>query len=398
MPDGREPVTIRVVSRIAEVPAAEWDACAGGANPFVGHAFLSALEESGSVTAETGWLPQHLTVADERGRLIGAVPLYLKSHSYGEYIFDWSWADAYERAGGRYYPKLQSSVPFTPVTGPRLLLRPGPGERSVAAALIAGMQELAERHGVSSLHVTFPERAEWQALGAAGFLQRVGLQYHWENRGYGSFEDFLGDLISRKRKAIKKERRKVAESGVTLRALSGGELEPRHWDAFHRFYLATADRKWGQPYLNREFFALLGERLAEQVVLVLAEQDGRPVAGALNLKGGQGSGGTLYGRNWGSLGRYRFLHFEACYYQAIDYAIQHGLAWVEAGAQGEHKIQRGYLPAETYSAHWIRDPGFREAVEHFLEREREMLKHEMAALEAQGPFRRDSPGLDDGAA
>ncbi|MDH3473033.1 MAG: GNAT family N-acetyltransferase [Rhodospirillales bacterium] len=393
MPDGREPVTIRVVSRIAEVPAAEWDACAGGANPFVGHAFLSALEESGSVTAETGWLPQHLTVADEHGRLIGCVPLYLKSHSYGEYVFDWSWADAYERAGGRYYPKLQSSVPFTPVTGPRLLLRPGAGQGAVAAALIAGMQELAERHGVASLHVTFPERAEWQALGEAGFLQRVGLQYHWQNRGYGSFEDFLGDLVSRKRKAIRKERRKVAESGVTLRALSGGDLKPQHWDAFHRFYLATADRKWGQPYLNREFFALLGERLAKQVVLVLAEQGGRPVAGALNLKGGGADGGgTLYGRNWGSLGRYRFLHFEACYYQAIDYAIRHGLAWVEAGAQGEHKIQRGYLPTETYSAHWIRDPGFRDAVEQFLEREREMLRHEMAALEEGGPFRKNEDG------
>ncbi len=389
MPDGREPVTIQVASRIAELPAAEWDACAGAACPFVSHAFLAALEESGSTTAETGWLPQHLTISGEDGRLAGCAPLYLKSHSYGEYVFDWSWADAYERAGGRYYPKLQSSVPFTPVTGPRLLVRPDAPRESVTAALIAGMQELAERHGVASLHVTFPEQEEWEALGDAGFLQRIGVQYHWQNRGYGSFEDFLGDLASRKRKAIRKERRKVAESGVSLRVLSGGDLAPRHWDVFHRFYLATADRKWGQPYLNREFFARLHESLAEQVVLVLAEEDGRPVAGALNMVGpGVDGSGCLYGRNWGSLGHYRFLHFEACYYQAIDYAIQHGLRRVEAGAQGEHKIQRGYLPAETYSAHWIRDPNFRDAVAQFLERERVHLRQEMAGLNDHSPFRR----------
>ena len=387
MPDGREPVTIQVASRIAELPAAEWDACAGAHNPFVGHAFLSALEDSGSTTAESGWLPQHLAMSDREGRLIGCAPLYLKSHSYGEYVFDWGWADAYERAGGRYYPKLQCSVPFTPVTGPRLLVRPGAVREAVTGALIAGMVELAERHGVSSLHVTFPEKAEWQALGAAGFLRRSGLQYHWVNRGYESFEAFLATLTSRKRKAIRKERRKVAECGVVLHRLTGAAIEPRHWDAFHRFYLSTADRKWGRPYLNREFFARLGDSLAERIVLVLAEQDGTPVAGALNLIGG----GALYGRNWGSIGHYRFLHFEACYYQAIEHAIAHGLETVEAGAQGEHKIQRGYLPVETYSAHWIRDGGFREAVAQFLQREQVMLGHEKAALEELNPFRSDGP-------
>ena len=391
MPDGREPISIQIASRIAELPAVEWDACAGAGNPFVGHAFLSALEESGSATAETGWLPQHLAIKDECGRLTACVPLYLKSHSYGEYVFDWGWAEAYERAGGRYYPKLQSSVPFTPVTGPRLLIRHDAARDGVASALIAGMIELAERHQASSLHVTFAEQGECQSLGAAGFLQRSGVQYHWINQGYDSFEAFLATLASRKRKAIRRERRKVAESGVTLRALNGAAIEPRHWDAFHRFYLSTADRKWGQPYLTRDFFAQLGENLAEQVVLVLAEHEGETVAGALNLIGGS----TLYGRNWGCAGHYRFLHFEACYYRAIDYAIAHGLQRVEAGAQGEHKIQRGYLPVETHSAHWIRDPGFREAVARFLDRERTMMSHERAALAELSPFRH--PASDDDA-
>jgi predicted N-acyltransferase len=391
MPDGREPVSIQVISRIAELPAAEWDACAGPDNPFVSHAFLCALEESGSATAETGWLPQHLAMADERGRLLGCAPLYLKSHSYGEYVFDWSWADAYERAGGRYYPKLQCSVPFTPVTGPRLLVRPDAAREAVAEALIAGMVELAKRHGVSSLHVTFPRPEEWRVLGAAGFLQRRGLQYHWVNDGYADFDAFLATLSSRKRKAIRKERRKVAESGVVLRRLSGTAIEPRHWDAFYRFYLTTADRKWGEPYLNRAFFQRLGETLADKVVLVLAERDGVAVAGALNLRGGT----ALYGRNWGSLGRYRFLHFEACYYQAIEHAIAEGLKTVEAGAQGEHKIQRGYLPVETHSAHWSRDRALREAVAQFLARERVMLGHEKAALEELTPFRRNGPAQDE---
>ena len=384
MPDGGDAIAVRVVARIADLPAEEWDACAG-ANPFVRHAFLAALEESGSATAESGWLPQHLTIEGPDGRLIGAAPLYLKNHSYGEYVFDWGWADAYERAGGRYYPKLQASVPFTPVTGPRLLVRPDADRAAVTTALVAGMVELAKRHGASSVHVTFPTRREWQCLGEAGFLQRLGLQYHWENPGYGSFDDFLGSLASRKRKAIRRERRAVAESGITMRALTGPEIEPRHWDAFHDFYLATSEKKWGPAYLTRDFFDRLGETMARNVVLVLAELDGRPVAGALNLMGD----GTLYGRNWGSAGRFRFLHFEACYYQAIEFAIRHGLTRVEAGAQGEHKIQRGYLPTETYSAHWIRDPGFRNAVADFLGRERAGVRHEQNALADFSPFRKE---------
>ena len=385
MPDGRDAIAINVISRIAEVPAAAWDACAGTANPFLRHAFLSALEESGSAARESGWLPQHLAIFDERERLLAAVPLYLKGHSYGEYVFDWSWANAYERAGGAYYPKLQCCVPFTPATGPRLLIHPEAERETMAGALIGGLAELARRHDVSSLHVTFPEEAEWEALGAAGFLQRIGLQYHWQNRGYDSFDDFLGDLVSRKRKAIKRERREALAHGVTVKVLQGDDIRPRHWDAFYRFYLSTSDRKWGQAYLNREFFTLLGETMGEQVVLMIAEDDGRPVAGALNLAGED----ALYGRNWGAHGRFKFLHFELCYYRAIDYAIRHRLARVEAGAQGEHKIQRGYLPTRTYSAHLIRDQGLRDAIAHFLTQERTMIRHEEAALAEQSPFRCD---------
>ncbi len=276
-------------------------------------------------------------------------------------------------------------MPFTPVTGPRLLVRADADRVALSDALIAGMVELARRHKVSSLHVTFPRAEEWRRLGEAGFLQRVGLQYHWENRGYHSFDDFLGDLVARKRKAIKRERRAVAQSGIEIQALTGAAIEPRHWDAFFGFYMANANSKWGQAYLTREFFTLLGAAMAEKVVLIMASHEGRLVAGALNLIGGD----TLYGRNWGCLGRHRFLHFEACYSQAIDFAIRHGLKRVEAGAQGEHKVQRGYLPAQTYSAHWIRDAGFRAAVEDFLAHERLALRHEMAAVAEGSPFRKD---------
>ncbi len=387
MPDGAEPVTVNLLGAIDEVSAAAWDACAGAQNPFVSHAFLNALERSGSAVPDRGWQPQHLVVPDLNGGLLGAAPLYLKGHSYGEYVFDWGWADAYERAGGSYYPKLQVCVPFTPVPGPRLLVRPGAEAEAVSAALIAGLTEVAERSQVSSLHVTFCEPAEWRQLGDAGFLQRTGRQFHWENRGYDSFDAFLGSLASRKRKMIRKERRKVAESGITLRALRGEAIEPRHWDAFHRFYLATADRKWGSPYLTRDFFHQLGEALAERVVLVVAEDRGELTAAALNLVGED----ALYGRNWGALGDYRFLHFEACYYQAIEFAIEHGLARVEAGAQGEHKIQRGYMPVQTYSAHWIADPGLRDAVESYLAQERREISREITGLASYGPFRKD-PG------
>jgi predicted N-acyltransferase len=383
MADGGCGVTVKVVSALSDIPAAAWDACAGRDNPFVSHAFLEALEASGSATAESGWLPQHLALEDERGTLLGAVPLYLKSHSYGEYIFDWGWASAYERAGGRYYPKLQCAVPFTPVTGPRLLLRPDAPE-AAADTLVAAMVELARRHKVSSLHVTFPTEPEWQRLGDAGFLQRIGQQFHWQNEGYGSFDEFLEALNSRKRKQIRRERRDALQGGIEIEMLTGTDIKSTHWDTFYRFYRSTSDRKWGEAYLTRRFFDLLGERMAERVLLVMAKKGGRYIAGALNLFGSE----TLFGRNWGCLGDFPFLHFEACYYRAIDFAIARGLKRVEAGAQGQHKIQRGYLPTPVYSAHWIRDPGFARAVADFVKRERHALESEMEELEETlSPFR-----------
>jgi hypothetical protein len=384
MPDGSEPATLRLSESIAEIDPAAWDAVAGDGNPTVSHAFLACLEESGSASAETGWAPHHLILEDKAGRLVAACPLYLKNHSFGEYVFDHGWADAYERAGGRYYPKLQLSVPFTPVPGPRLLVHPEAPE-GTRETLIAALIEVARRTGVSSLHVTFPREEEWRALGAAGFLLREGEQFHWENRGYRSFDDFLAALSSRKRKNIRKERAAALASGLEIRTLSGREIERRHWDAFFRFYRNTSDRKWGDPYLTRNFFDLLGARLGEKVVLILAEKDGKPVAGALNLVGHD----TLYGRNWGAEGDYPFLHFECCYYRAIDFAIARGLARVEAGAQGPHKIQRGYLPVATYSAHWIRDPALKDAVAKYLVRERRAVEQERTLLEEEfSPFRK----------
>jgi predicted N-acyltransferase len=388
MPDG-DAYTIRIIDRIAEIPAAAWDGCAGPDNPFLSHAFLDALEASGSATAETGWLPQHLALEDSGGRILGVAPLYLKGHSYGEYVFDHGWADAYQRAGGRYYPKLLSAVPFTPVSGPRLLVDAaiGPGGRAaIADALIQGMLELARRHKVSSVHVTFPTEADWERFAAAGFLQRMGQQFHWENQGYASFDDFLAALSSRKRKTIRKEREAALAGGIEIHTLTGAAIEKRHWDAFFRFYISTSDRKWGSPYLTRPFFDLIGARMADRIVLIMAEKNGRLIAGALNLLGSD----TLYGRNWGCAGDFPFLHFEACYYRAIDFAIAHGLRRVEAGAQGQHKIQRGYLPSPTYSAHWIRDPGFKRAVADFLARERRAVSHEMDELAELSPFRREA--------
>lgn len=384
--DGGDRPKLRVIDKLADIAPAAWDACAGD-HPFVTHAFLQALEESGSATAETGWLPQHLLLEDSNGKLIGAAPLYVKSHSYGEYVFDHGWVDAYERAGGRYYPKLLVAVPFTPVPGPRLLLRPEAGGDTMRL-LIAGLLDVAKRKEVSSLHVTFPTRAEGDALVNAGFLRRVGRQFHWENQGYRSFDDFLDALNARKRKQIKRERRD-ANATVCIELLSGADLKPHHWDAFFRFYTSTSDRKWGSPYLTREFFDLLGERMADRILLVMAKDGARYVAGALNLIGPD----TLYGRNWGCVGYFPFLHFEACYYRAIDFAIARGLKRVEAGAQGPHKLQRGYLPQPTYSAHWIRDPGFRRAVADFLRRETVAVENEMEELEQSlSPFRREGDG------
>ncbi len=385
MGDGNRPLfSARVLGGIGEVAAAAWDACAGGDNPFVSHAFLSALEDSGSATPETGWAPRHLVVEDAGGAIVGAAPAYLKSHSYGEYVFDHAWANAFERAGGSYYPKLQVAVPFTPVTGPRLMVRAGADPATVRRALVAGCVALARRAGVSSLHVTFPTEAEWRELGEAGFLLRTDRQFHWSNRGYRSFDDFLAQLASRKRKAVRRERRAALAEGLTVETLTGAAITPAHWDAFHRCYVATSERKWGHPYLNRAFFEMLGEEMADRVVLVMAANRGRTIAGALNLVGGD----TLFGRNWGALERHAFLHFELCYYRAIEYAIERGLSRVEAGVQGPHKIARGYLPKITYSAHWIGHKGLRDAIADYLDHERPAIDAEVEALGDHAPFRK----------
>ncbi len=381
--NGEDALSLKVVESIHQVGAAAWDACAGAANPFVSYAFLSALEDSGSVGAEAGWQPQHVVLEDATGAVVGCAPLYLKDNSYGEYIFDWGWAQAYERAGGRYYPKLQCAAPFTPATGPRLLA----ATDEYRLTLLAGMTELARRLKVSSLHVTFATEAEHDLMVEAGLLGRLSEQYHWKNEGYGTFDDFLNALSSRKRKAIRKEREKANSAGVEISTLTGGDITARHWDAFFRFYMNTSDRKWGQAYLNREFFELVGERMRDSVVLMMGGEDGKPVCAALNFRGAD----TLFGRNWGTVVDYPMLHFELCYYRAIDFAIEHKLAWVEAGAQGEHKVQRGYLPRATYSAHWIADPGFRAAVARFLDAERAAIGADIAAGTELGPFRRSLP-------
>jgi predicted N-acyltransferase len=382
MADAAPELSLSLHRSIAEIPAAEWDACAGGGNPFVSHAFLAALEGSGSTGGRSGWLPQHAALRGPDGVLLACAPMYAKMHSQGEYVFDHGWADAYERAGGRYYPKLQVSAPFSPVPGPRLLVRPGAPVGH--AALAQGLAQACGQLDLSSVHVTFCTEAEWTALGEAGWLQRIGTQFHWTNHGYASFDDFLGALASRKRKQIKRERRDAEASGFVLKTLRGHEITPKHWAAFHRFYRATTDKKWGRSaYLNARFWPLLGEALGDRVVLMVAEQDGTPVAGALNLLGEE----ALYGRNWGAVVDAPFLHFELCYYRAIDFAIEHGLPRVEAGAQGEHKIQRGYLPVPTYSAHWIAHAGLRRAIAAFLDRERPAVLHEMEALATLSPFK-----------
>lgn len=382
MPDGAVTLTLSLHASIGEIDADAWDACAGRDNPFVSHAFLSAVEDSGSASARTGWLPQHAALRGEDGRLLAVAPMYAKSHSYGEYVFDHGWAHALERAGGAYYPKLQVAVPFSPVPGPRLLRRPDAGVP--IAALANALEQACQTHDLSSVHVTFCTEAEWEGLGEAGWLQRLGMQFHWENRGYATFDDFLGDLASRKRKVLRRERRDANAAGLTFLALSGAEITEAHWDAFYRFYQSTVDRKWGSAYLTRRFFSLLGERLGSRVVLMMAEHAGKPVAGALNLAGSE----ALYGRNWGCRGDWPFLHFELCYYRAIEWAIDHGLQRVEAGAQGRHKIQRGYLPKPTYSAHWIAHSGLRRAVRSFLAEERPGVFAEMAALVEESPFRK----------
>ncbi len=394
-PPPPSPLTVRLAPSLREIDAAAWDACANPSgmaddhgetfNPFLSHAFLSALEESGSATPDTGWGGAHLVVESEAGGILGVAPAYLKSHSRGEYVFDWGWAEAYERAGGRYYPKLQVSVPFTPVTGRRLLVRPGPDETRTADALAQSLLTVMRRLGASSAHATFLTEIEQKRLEAHGFLPRLDQQYHWFNEGYGSFEDFLGALASRKRKAIRRERREAMADGITIEPLTGRDITESHWDAFFGFYLDTGSRKWGTPYLTRTFFSLLGERLADRVLLVMARRGGRYIAGALNLIGGS----ALYGRNWGAIEDHPFLHFELCYYQAMDFALQRGLVRVEAGAQGEHKLARGYRPVITRSAHALADPALGRAVADFLARERRAVLHDNDLLADYLPFRHD---------
>ncbi len=375
-------LTIRVANSIGELPTAEWDALAGTDNPFMSHAFLGALEDSGSVGPGTGWNPAPLLIENGAGHLLGALPAYLKGHSQGEYVFDHAWADAWRRAGGDYYPKLQIAAPFTPATGPRLLL----SDDAYASPLLRAAEELCRRNGFSSAHATFVEPAQLPLFERAGWLGRNDIQFHWLNRGYASFEEFLGQLSSRKRKAIRKERA-AAQAGVEIRALSGADLRPEHWDAFWLFYQDTGSRKWGSPYLARPMFDLIGERMGERVLLLLAFEHGRPIAGALNFIGA-GENAALYGRYWGCLVDRPFLHFELCYYQAIEAAIERGLARVEAGAQGGHKLARGYEPVQTWSMHWIADPGFRAVVADFLEREREGVADDRLYLAGRTPFRK----------
>ena len=376
-PDGR--VTLRVGESVSSFDAAAWDACAGDANPFVSHAFLSALEDSGSAVARTGWQPLPIAFDEADGSLAGVAPAYAKSHSQGEYVFDHSWADAWERAGGRYFPKLLIASPFSPVPGPRLLARTA----DAARALIAGAEALVDRHSMSGAHANFVADDQLDLFRDAGWLIREGTQFHWANRGYATFDDFLGDLASRKRKAIRKERSSAVD-GLDIVHLSGNDLTEAHWDAFWYFYQDTGSRKWGRPYLTRSFFSMLGERMAGKVLLMLALRDGKPIAGALNLIGAD----TLYGRYWGCREDVPFLHFELCYYQAIDAAIARGLSKVEAGAQGEHKLARGYVPVPTWSAHYIPNAGFRSAIADFLARERRAVEENMAFLGEMTPFRK----------
>jgi predicted N-acyltransferase len=381
-------VIVEAYPRVAEIGRQGWDACtanpAYAGNPFVCFDFLDATEESGCAVERTGWAPRHLAVRDEAGAIAGVMPLYLKSHSRGEYVFDWAWAEAYERAGGRYYPKLLSAAPFTPATGPRLIVREGLGD-GVRSALLSGALELCRRSGASGLHITFPAETEWRFLGEQGLLLRQDQQYHWLNPGYRDFEDYLQALSSSRRKTIRRERRD-AQAGLQIEALTGKDLTEAHWDAFFAFYMDTGSRKWGRPYLNRQFYSLLSARMADKVLLVMARRGDKWIAGALNLIGGD----CLYGRYWGSVEDAPFLHFELCYYQAIEHAIRLGLPRVEAGAQGQHKIARGYLPSAVYSAHYIDDPALRAPIARFLDQERAQVRHEMHWLsEAYSPFKHE---------
>ena len=391
--------TARAHPSIAAIDAKAWDVCANPParsfeeaegerfNPFLTHAFLNALELSGSVGGRSGWAPAHVTVEDASGRIVAAAACYLKSHSQGEYVFDHAWADAYERAGGRYYPKLQVAVPFTPVTGRRLLIA-ADAPPTAREALIAGLRELRKQTKASSIHLTFPTPEDADRLASAGFLIRTGEQFHFSCDGYSNFDGFLGALASRKRKAIKRERRDAVDGGVEIEWLTGSSIRPEHWDAFFKFYMHTGSRKWGRPYLTSAFFDLIGATLADRVLLVMARRAGRYIAGAINFIGDD----ALYGRNWGAIEHRPFLHFEVCYYQAIDFALTRGLRRIEAGAQGEHKLARGYRPALTYSAHEFADARLGRAIADYLGHERVAVERTIAHYEEYAPFRRGDGG------
>lgn len=388
--NGKTDVTITVLEGLSDIAQADWDSCAcHSGDPFTTYRFLRALEDSGSVGRGTGWEPHHLVARSDES-IIAVMPLYAKSHSQGEYMFDHNWAHAYERSGGRYYPKLQAAVPFTPVTGRRFLCREG-YEEIGQAALVQGAVQMAANNQLSSLHITFCTEEEFEAGSEVGLLPRTGQQFHWLNDGYKSFEDFLGALSSRKRKNIRKERMVAQDFGGTIVALTGVDIKPEHWDAFWQFYQDTGARKWGVPYLTREFFDIVQEQMHDDVLLVMCERKGRWVAGALNFIGKD----CLYGRYWGCAEDHPCLHFEVCYYQAIDFAIEHGLERVEAGAQGAHKLARGYLPKPTYSLHWIADPGFRRAIAAYLDAERDAVDEEIEVLTDYGPFRKAQREDDD---
>ncbi len=388
-------LAVRAVASMGDFTKDEWDGLAGASrglenvhyNPFISYDFLKILEESGCAVRSTGWQGHHLRLEQGDGTLLGAVPCYVKSHSQGEYVFDHGWADAFERAGGRYYPKLQASVPFTPATGPRLLVRDGADPGSTRLALAVGLKTVAEHLGVSSAHVTFAQEPDIAALDSAGFLSRTDQQFHFFNEGFSTYDDFLATLASRKRKGLKKERREALGEGISIHWLTGAELTEQVWDDFFGFYVDTGARKWGRPYLTRDFFSLLGERMADDVLLIMAKRAGRYIAGAINFIGSD----TLFGRNWGCIEDHRFLHFEVCYHQAIDFAIDSKLKVVQAGAQGEHKLARGYRPVTTCSAHFIAHPGLRSAVADYLKREREEVSRMGEYLEQHGPFRKTDP-------
>ena len=376
-------LSVRAVESLSEIGEATWQRFANREgsprDPFLSYAFLSALEQSGSVSADVGWLPYHLVLEDEAKQPLGVMPLYLKGHSQGEYIFDYSWADAFERAGGRYYPKMLSAIPFTPATGQRLLVASSEHE----SALVAGAAQIAGEMNISSVHLNFLDQAAWQRRGDEGWLLRTHKQYHWQNQGYKTFDDFLDCLSSKKRKNIKRERRDALANDLEIQRLTGAEITEAHWDAFYQFYIDTGSRKWGSAYLTRSFFSLIGATMAEDILLVMVRRDGRYIAGAINFIGGD----CLFGRNWGCIEHHPFLHFEVCYYQAIEFAIEHGLSRVEAGAQGEHKLARGYMPSHTYSAHGIVHDGFRDAVGRYLEEERTHIAEEIDYLEQFSPFK-----------